>query len=256
MAESEALPGPRVSLVLAHEALLTPSISRCCTYGILNALYGLGFPDSHLEPNLPAYMFRSLQYNVWWELSYLISSTLIKTSIGVAVIRIALKRRYRYTTYVFVIVSCAICVVGVIWELAACAPISSRWNPYDGACKVPGLIQLSYLVTAVTVVTDAGYALVPIFILRRLSMMPRVKYGLMFVLALGSVAAVASVCRYPFIGYFAAEHDYLRKSICLLSCPKSRPGRRDARTSETGQQCSCVDDTIPARVASFMMPSK
>lgn len=77
---------------------------------------------------------------------------------------------------------------------------------------VPGLVQISYAITAVTVITDAGYALVPIFILRRLSMTPRIKYALMFVLALGSVAALAAVCRYPFIQYFSAEHDYLCKS--------------------------------------------
>lgn len=42
-------------------------------------------------------------------------------------------------------------------------------------------------------------------------MTPRIKYALMFILALGSVAALAAVCRYPFIGYFSAQHNYLCK---------------------------------------------
>lgn len=89
---------------------------------------------------------------------------------------------------------------------------------------VPGLVQISYAITAVTVITDAGYALVPIFILRRLSMVPRIKYGLMFVLALGSVAAIAAVCRYPFLGYFGAEHNYLCKaqSSSFQGCTRCR----------------------------------
>lgn len=189
-------------------------------------MYGLGTPDSQLSP-LELYSYRSLEYNVWWEVSYLIASALIKTSIGVAVLRIAFERRYRYTIYLFLFVVNAACIGGVIWELAACRPIATRWNPYVGSCNVPGLIPIAYGITVVTVITDAGYALVPIFILRRLSMMPRVKYGLMFVLALGSTAAIASVCRYPFIVYFAATQNFLCKRMKppTLSYPKALEAR-------------------------------
>lgn len=176
----------------------------------------MGTPDSQLDPLL-FYSTRALEYFVWWEISYLIAAGLIKTSIGVAVIRIALERRYLYTIYVLLFLSVAACVGGVIWEIAACRPISTRWNIFAGTCVVPGLVQISYAITAVTVITDAGYALVPIFILRRLTMTPRIKYALMFVLALGSVAALAAVCRYPFIGYFGAEHNYLCKSPSEIS---------------------------------------
>lgn len=156
---------------------------------------------------------RSLQYNCWWEVSYLFTSALVKTSIGVAVIRIALERRYRYTVYAFLGFTNAACIGGVIWQIAACRPIATRWNPYVGSCNVPGLVPIAYAITAVTVITDAGFALVPIFILRRLTMSPRVKYGLMFVLALGSVAAFASVARYPNVKYFDATEDYMCKYI-------------------------------------------
>lgn len=156
-------------------------------------------------------MTRGLESFIWWEIAYLVAAGLIKTSIGVAVIRIALERRYLYTIYILLFLSVASCVGGVIWEVAACSPISARWNVYAGTCVVPGLVQISYAITAVTVITDAGYALVPIFILRRLSLVPRIKYGLMFVLALGSVAALAAVCRYPFLQYFSAEENYLCK---------------------------------------------
>ncbi|KAJ4405906.1 hypothetical protein N0V82_010237 [Gnomoniopsis sp. IMI 355080] len=151
----------------------------------------MGIPDSALNPAL-AYKTRGLELLVWWEMAYLIAAGFIKTSIGVAVIRIALERRYCYTIYVLLFLSIASCVGGVIWELAACRPISTRWNVYAGTCVVPGLVPIAYAITAVTVITDAGYALVPIFILRRLSMQRRVKYGLMFVLGLGSVAAFAA----------------------------------------------------------------
>lgn len=149
---------------------------------------------------------------MWWELTYLIASALVKTSIGVAVIRIASERRYRYTIYALVIGSIASCLGGIIWELAACRPVASRWNPYIGKCTLPGIVVLGYAITVVTVITDAGYALVPILILRRLSMRRRVKYGLMVVLALGSFASIVSVLRYIFIKYSdEALPDYLCK---------------------------------------------
>lgn len=187
-------------------------IHRASIYGIVACTHGLGTPDSQLDPAL-AYTTRGLEYLVWWEVSYLTAAGIIKASIGVAVIRIALERRYRYTIYALVFLSSAACVGGIIWELAACRPISTRWNIYAGSCVVPGLLQISYAITAMTVITDAGFALVPILILRRLSMVPRIKYSLMFVLALGSVAALAAVCRYPFLGYFGAEHNYLCKRL-------------------------------------------
>ncbi|CAN8103329.1 unnamed protein product [Discula destructiva] len=183
-------------------------------YAFLGAAYGIGTPDSELDPLLP-YAFRGRQYNTYWEVSYLFASALVKTSVGVAVIRIALERRYRYTIYAFIFASNATCIGGVIWEFAACRPVSTRWNLYEGSCNIPGFLVLTYGVTAVTVVTDAGYALVPIFILRRLSMRPRIKYGLMFVLALGSVAAIASVVRYPFIVYFNVEEEYLYNNVWI-----------------------------------------
>lgn len=165
-------------------------------------------------------------------MSYLVTAAFVKTSIGVAGIRIALERRYRYTIYGFVAVSNVACIGGIIWQLAACRPIETRWNPYVGTCNVPGLVPIAYAITAVTVVTDAGYALVPILILRRLSMAPRIKYGLMFVLALGSVAAIVSVLRYPFIVYFTSTHNFLCKHLPEPPCPSSAPVRQNPREAD------------------------
>lgn len=210
------LPQPPSPTHKLSQHLLILKYRRACTYAILSACYGLGIPDSELNP-LAAYQTRALEYNVWWEICYLISAALVKTSVGVASIRIALERRYRYTVYGCVAVSNAACIGGVIWELAACRPIATRWDTEIGSCYVPGLVPIAYAITTITVLTDAGYALVPVFILQGILMRPRVKYALMVVLAMGSTAAIASVARYPFVPYFNATENYLCELLPLLS---------------------------------------
>lgn len=161
---------------------------------------------------MQAYATRVLEYNLWWEVSYLISAALVKTSIGVASLRIAFQRRYRYTIYASLALSNAACIGGVIWELAACRPLAARWNHEAGTCDAPGLAAISYAITTVTVITDAACALVPVLILRNVTMRPRMKYSLMVVLALGSTAAFASVARFPFVPYFKVQENFLCES--------------------------------------------
>lgn len=183
-----------------------------CVYGILSAIYGLGMEDSQLHP-LEAYKLRALQYNFAWEIGYLVTAALVKTSIGVAVIRIALQRRYLYTIYAMVIIAVLTCVTAVIWEFAACRPLASRWDSEVGSCVIPGYVPISFAVGGLTVITDAAYSIVPVFILRRSMMPPRIKYGLMVVLACGSLAAIVSLAKFPFVPYFVADDDYLCESI-------------------------------------------
>lgn len=156
---------------------------------------------------------RAIEYNVWWEISYLISAALVKTSVGVAGVRIALDRRYRWTIYGCVTLSNVANVGGVIWEVTACSPIASRWNPEAGTCNVPGLIPISYVVTTMTTITDGACAVVPVLILRGLQMPPRRKYALMVVLAMGSTAAIACLARLPFVPYFNVKENFLCESV-------------------------------------------
>lgn len=155
---------------------------------------------------------RAAEYYDFWEIFYLISVCLVKTSIGLAVVRISITRRYSIPIWAFVIINNLTFLGALIWLLQSCRPFAARWNSALGTCNSDGILAVLYTSVAVSCITDAGCAIVPVFIVRKLQMPSQVKYALMAVLATGGLAAVFSVARFGILHYLAATEEYLCKS--------------------------------------------
>lgn len=171
--------------------------------------YGLGTPDDELNDRI---ITTGKEYMTWWDACYLISLSLVKTSIAIAVVRIAPGLRHRYYIYVCITLSNVTFMGALVWLLASCQPLAARWDSSLGTCAATELMApLSYAATVIAVVTDAGCAIIPVMIVRKLEMTSRVKYALMVVLAMGSLASVASLARFAFVPYYNETYNYLCK---------------------------------------------
>lgn len=187
-----------------------------CSYAILSALYGLGGPDEHTS-TARALAVRAIEYNHYWEIVYLFAIGLIKTSVGITILRIAVKRRHRRSVWGVLIFSNVAYGGGVIFLFASCRPLAARWNPLLGTC--PGdflMVPMGYCLMTVGVITDAACALIPIDIVRGLQMPRRLKCTLMVVMSMGLLAAIFSGARYPFCHYFPTTAGRLRKYLVFL----------------------------------------
>lgn len=116
-------------------------------------------------------------------------------------------------------------LVGLIWALSHCSGENAVWNSLSGNCTGDSIIlPLSYIVLITAALCDAGFVLVPFLVVRNLQMRPNLKYTLMAVMAMGSLAAIFSTARLPWIPYLPVKFGTLReywlkerqkKKICL-----------------------------------------
>ncbi|PSS00853.1 hypothetical protein BD289DRAFT_9185 [Coniella lustricola] len=178
--------------VLAVWTLLAFVVS--CAFSFLTAKHGIGSPD----------IAQTDFVKVWPELMtfaifYLLALALVKTSVALSVLRISFQRRYRWPILVLAICTILVYTYAIIWLVAVCGALFTR--RVETACK-SWQTRLHVVVTTTTLVTDAGCAFIPMFVVRNLRLSRRSKIGLMAALSIGMLPFVAAVIRIPYSIYW------------------------------------------------------
>lgn len=184
-------------------------------FDILTSLYGLGLPS------IPKPLaFRALEYNALGEIFYILAIALAKSAIGLALLRIAVHRRHRTAAWTLLITCNAAYVGSLIFLLVACRPYAANWNLELGTCAGNKFLPvLTDIVSVFAAVTDAGYVVLPIDMIRSLQMAPRLRYTLMAVMALGSSAAIFALVRIPWSRFLPATYENTgESSLHVLIC--------------------------------------
>lgn len=112
----------------------------------------------------------------------------IKISIAIFLLRIAVKRPYVWILRISIwaVVTCSIAVF--IFDLLQCIPIAAQW---DLTIKNPKCVSAqsfaaaAYAISAMTIVTDWLYALLPIPMIWKAQMSCQKKATVAFILSLG-----------------------------------------------------------------------
>lgn len=135
-----------------------------------------------------------------------------KLSIGVFLLRITIQRVHHYILYLAMLCSVLSGLVFFFVTLLQCQPITYFWNKdQNGTCISPSIIAaLTYLYSAINMVCDFTFALLPLHIIRGLQMNIRTKYALVPILGMGCIASVAVVIRFAYIKDFE-DPDFLCK---------------------------------------------
>lgn len=143
---------------------------------------------------------------------------LIKMSIGIFLLRIATQRRYRYTLYVAISIVTVWSLVLFFWNLFQCKPVEAQWDytilssDSNSHCVSVGeVVNAAYALSAMTVLSDWLFALLPIPMVWNVKMTMQAKLTVMAILGVGIFASVATLVRLKFLADLTDVSDILCK---------------------------------------------
>ncbi|OGE50290.1 hypothetical protein PENARI_c017G04799 [Penicillium arizonense] len=142
---------------------------------------------------------------------YLWAIGLVKVSIGLFLLRFAPQKGYKIFIWVVIVLMTlytAICFLTLVFE---CKDIRTNWdkNVVSECFSSRQLLILSYTNTALNILTDLIFALLPIFMLRHLQVNRRVKASLVCILGLGIFACAAAFVKISILPNYGRNGDFL-----------------------------------------------
>ncbi|KAK8848637.1 cation-transporting atpase 4 [Apiospora arundinis] len=192
----------------------------CCTFTSMDVYSGLGHHDVAFTTGLSkddSYFLtvHAAKWLVFFQITYAWSLPFIKSSICWALLRFTTARRYVYPLWAVMIFSVGITFVGFVAVMVNCTPFAASWDPSlraplgTGHCDSSGRIsQISYVISAISVITDWACAIIPAFVIWGLRMSKSLKITLMFILALGALASISTIVRLPYLQFYNVPTDY------------------------------------------------
>ncbi|KAI0483136.1 hypothetical protein GGR56DRAFT_663724 [Xylariaceae sp. FL0804] len=182
------------------------------TCSISGVHYGTGRHRWDLEP---ADYAQAKEY--WWfcYLTYCWSMIMSKASIGLFLLRVAVRRMHIWIIYAAMSITFITCLAFFLVTIFQCHPISYFWDDYtqSGTC-VPGKVitGLGYLYSICSIFTDFTFALLPGWIIWNLKMKTRTKLALIPLMAMGCVASSAVIVRCVYLTKFE-DPDFLWATV-------------------------------------------
>lgn len=95
-------------------------------FAVFATRYGLGARDLNLSS--PLYQIRAAEYVMYWEVLYLISSSMTKCAIGFACMRLDTRKRFVIPAAINMSVMVVVAVLALIYIFASCRPLAATWN--------------------------------------------------------------------------------------------------------------------------------
>lgn len=141
-----------------------------------------------------------------------------KISIGIFLLRIIVERIQVWFIYGALAINVMTGLVFFFVTTLQCQPVSYFWHKgQPGTCVPIGIIiALTYLYSSLNIICDFTFALLPIFIVRKLNMKRRMKVAIIPLLSMGCIASSAVVVRLAYVETFR-NPDFL----CKLSPPST-----------------------------------
>jgi hypothetical protein len=118
---------------------------------------------------------------------YIADMAFIKMSIAVFLLRIAVRRRYKYILQISIVIIVLFSLGIFIFNIFQCTPVELQWDfTVKGKC-VPGdaLVGGAYALSILAVLSDWLYALLPIPMMWNVKMNIQTKISVTLVLGLG-----------------------------------------------------------------------
>ncbi|KAI3398338.1 hypothetical protein diail_9430 [Diaporthe ilicicola] len=127
-----------------------------------------------------------------------------KISIGIFLLRIIVERIQIWFIYIALAINVMTGLVFFFVTTLQCHPVSYFWHKeQDGTCIPIGIIiALTYLYSSLNIICDFTFALLPIFIVRKLNMKRRMKIAIVPLLSMGCIASAAVVVRLAYVETF------------------------------------------------------
>ncbi|KAF2279817.1 uncharacterized protein EI97DRAFT_187630 [Westerdykella ornata] len=201
---------------------------------LLNIMY-IAFLTVSIRHGLGAHLVKVPPEHLYW-LSYwldhaltctVFSLSLSKTSFALTLLRFAIEPWQRYLIWFFIVTCNLMMTITIILQYAHCRPIEKRWNPslpgtcYDGMI----IIRFAMAAGAYSAFWDFSLAILPWFIIWKVQMNKREKFGVCLAMSMGVLAGTTGIVKtifLPTMGH-SAHKDFSWDGYDLLiwSCAES-----------------------------------
>jgi len=172
-----------------------------CACQLTGIHYGMGSHNADLTlPNI----IEALKYQTLCELFYIADTALIKCSVGFLLLRITPNgaKTYRYILYVSMVVLSLWTIITFFIILFQCRPVSFAWDQRSGkghCTPSTSIANAGYAFSAMDILFDWLFALLPVPMLWDVKMSIQVKASLILILGLGVFASTATIVRLKYI---------------------------------------------------------
>ncbi|CAN8100030.1 unnamed protein product [Discula destructiva] len=180
---------------------------------IYGSYTGIGSPDTMI--NTPR-MIQCGLVVVFWQMTYVTSTALIKCSILWTLIRLATQKKYLYPLYALFGVSAVVGFVSFFVALLRCKPINAAWTGKGTCLSQDVIIGFSYGISSLNIFIDFATAIIPIFLLRSMQMKRKLKVVTSGILGLGILASIATIIRMPYCNAYSLKHNQMSRMGDLL----------------------------------------
>lgn len=186
-----------------------------CGFILRGVYHGLGRHNMSLPQ---ASEINALKYQALATATYVLNMWLIKLSIAIFLLRIALQKRYRWTIYVSMIIITIWSLALFFWDVFQCTPVTAQWDytilqrDSNAECaSADSVVMAAYALSVMNILSDWLYALLPIPMIWNVKMTLEAKLTVSLVLGLGIFASIATLVRLKFLADLMNTSDILRK---------------------------------------------
>ncbi|KAI1262467.1 hypothetical protein F5Y18DRAFT_151471 [Xylariaceae sp. FL1019] len=180
-------------------------------------LAGLHFGLGHHNQALSQYNeIKALKFQALATASYVSNMWLIKLSIGLFLYRLAVQKRYKYTLGISIVVVGIWSLALFFWNIFQCHPVDAQWDytilqkdPNAACVSADEVVSAAYALSALTILSDWLYALLPIPMIWAVKMTPQAKMTVIAILGLGVFASIATLIRLKFLSDLTDTADIL-----------------------------------------------
>ncbi|KAH8657417.1 hypothetical protein BGZ60DRAFT_567181 [Tricladium varicosporioides] len=183
-------------------------------FALISIHFGLGqhVTAVPIEQHPKALLFKWLG-----QVFYVVVAVLVKFVVGILLLRICSHQKWqRITIYILLAVVGLFNAFYIFIVIFQCRPIEFYWfryqtdSPVSGQCSHTKLATIpTYISLVLNVLSDFTLALLPISFVWHLKMEVRTKVSVVVVLALGSIASLATIARIPYAKQLLSNPDYL-----------------------------------------------
>ncbi|KAJ3475679.1 hypothetical protein NLG97_g9374 [Lecanicillium saksenae] len=197
------------------------------TFGLLSVSYGLG---NHTENVAPESRPKAIMYRWLGSLVYIVVSLLTKWIVGLFLLRICPRQRWRQITiWSIMIIFSLFSIIYFFLDIWSCSPVRYMWTRYNpepaqGECRATTFATVTTYIAAVfNIIADFVLPALPATLVWQAQMERRVKISVIALLCLASTklqsASIATVVRIPYARGILDNPDYLHTStdICIWS---------------------------------------
>ncbi|KFA67561.1 hypothetical protein S40285_04265 [Stachybotrys chlorohalonatus IBT 40285] len=181
-----------------------------CVFLILGVRSGIGRHNAAItdvETEVQALMWQALA-----TATYVLDMMLIKLSIGLFLLRLAVAPVYKWIIRISLAIITIWSLVLFFWNLFQCSPVEKQWDYRitEGRCvTVDQIVAAAYAISVMTILSDWLYALLPIPMLWNVKMTAQTKATVIAILGLGIFASIATLVRLAFLADLEDTDDIL-----------------------------------------------